>query len=302
MTVTTEIQTTEGQALLVDNTAAPVIDTASHASDDTGQEGFDIVLKDDEVVPKQDPATNAQFAAKRLERKRQRELEQQMEAVQRGEVPETLRVNAELPPQPNVNDFLGEDALYSKYNGDQALAMAALQQANNEWNLKAQDARSNAVAEQGRKTQQFTQQSTQYAEAARKHYDAAEKLNIPDYQEKEESFMSIVPPQVGTDIMRLFPDKSAAIIYHLGANPEKARQLLAMDGQSALIELARLSERLTIKPRGKPVSAAPSVDTPVQGLTTAANIDSLRKQMKAAEDRGDPETYRKIKKQLQGIR
>lgn len=302
MTDTINIQSTEEQSLPVDNTAAPVIETPSHASDSEGQEGFDIVLKDDEVTPKQDPATNAQFAAKRLERKRQRELEQQMEAVQRGEVPETLRVNAELPPQPNVNDFLGEDALYSKYSGDQALAMAALQQANNEWNLKAQDARSNAVAEQGRKTQQFTQQSTQYAEAARKHYDAAEKLNIPDYQEKEESFMSIVPPQVGTDIMRLFPEKSAAIIYHLGANPEKTRQLLVMDGQSALIELARLSERLTIKPRGKPVSTAPAVDTPVQGLTTAANIDSLRKQMEAASSKGDVETYRKIKKQLQGIR
>lgn len=301
MTVTTEIQTTEGQDLPVDNTAAPVIDTAPHASDDTGQEGFDIVLKDDEVTQKQDPATNAQFAAKRLERKRQRELEQQMEAVKRGELPETLRVNPELPPQPNAASYFTEEAL-AKYGYDQSQALAAFQQANSEWQLKAMDARSNAVAEQGRKTQEYTQQSTQVVEVARKHYDAAEKLNIPDYQEKEEAFMSIVPPQVGTDIMRLFPEKSAAIMYHLGANPEKTRQLLAMDGQSALIELARLSERLTIKPRGKPVSAAPAVDTPIQAATTAANIDSLRKQMEAASSKGDVETYRKIKKQLQGIR
>lgn len=122
--------------------------------------------------------------------------------------------------------------------------------------MKAQDARSNAVAEQGRKTQEFTQQSAQYVEAARKHYDAAEKLNIPDYQEKEDAFMQLVPPAVGADIMRLFPEKSAALMYHPG-KPEKARQLLAMDGQSALIELTRLSERLTLKPRGKQISSAP---------------------------------------------
>lgn len=123
--------------------------------------------------------------------------------------------------------------------------------------MKAQDARSNAVAEQGRKTQEFTQQSAQYVEAARKHYDAAEKLNIPDYQEKEDAFMQLVPPAVGADIMRLFPEKVRRAHVSHGANPEKARQLLAMDGQSALIELTRLSERLTLKPRGKQISSAP---------------------------------------------
>lgn len=160
-----------------------------------------------------------------------------------------------------------------------------------------------AVAEQGRKTQEFTQQSAQYVEAARKHYDAAEKLNIPDYQEKEDAFMQLVPPAVGADIMRLFPEKSAALMYHLGANPEKTRQLLAMDGKSALIELTRLSERLTLKPRAKPVSEAPLPDEPIQGHAVAANISAIEKQMEAAANKGDVETYRKLKAQLnKGIR
>ena len=107
MTDTTEIQGSEGQHLHVDNAAASAVDTTTHASVEGVQdEGFEIVLKDDETKPKQDPATNAHFAAKRLERKRQRELEQQMEAVKRGEVPENLRVNPELPPQPNASDYL----------------------------------------------------------------------------------------------------------------------------------------------------------------------------------------------------
>lgn len=204
MDQTTDIQASE-ELTLPGNHAAASADglVVDNANDSAGQEeGFEIVLKDDEK-PKQDPATNAEFARRRIERKRQRELEQQMEAVKRGELPEHLRVNPELPKQPDPNDYLSEDAL-AKYDYDQSRALAAFQQANSEWQIKAMDARSQAVAEQGRKTQEFTQQSAQYVEAARKHYDAAEKLNIPDYQEKEDAFMQLVPPAVGADIMRLF--------------------------------------------------------------------------------------------------
>lgn len=302
MTDTTNIQGSEGQSVHVDNAAASAIDNASNANDAALQDqGFEVVLSGDEAKPKQDPETNARFAAKRLERKRQRELEQQAEAVKRGELPENLRVNPDLPAQPNANDFFSDEAM-EKYGWDSGRAQAAFQQANNEWLIKAQDARSNAVAEQGRKTQEYTQQSAQYVEAARKHYDAAEKLNIPDYQDKEDAFMQIVPAPVATDIMRLFPEKSAALMYHLGANPEKARQLLAMDGQSALIELTRLSERLTLKPRGQQVSSAPPADQSLTGDVSAANVDAMRKAMEAASSKGDVETYRKLKAKLKGIR
>ncbi|MFO6490460.1 scaffolding protein [Hafnia alvei] len=302
MEQTTEIQVTEDQLLPVDNAAASAVDTSLNANSEVGQDdGFEIVLKDDENKPKQDPETNAKYAQRRLERKRQRELEQQAEAVKRGELPENLRVNPELPAQPNANDFFSDEAM-EKYGWDSGRAQAAFQQANNEWLIKAQDARSNAVAEQGRKTQEYTQQSAQHVEAARKHYDAAEKLNIPDYQEKEDAFMQVVPAPVATDIMRLFPEKSAALMYHLGANPEKARQLLSMDGQQALIELTRLSERLTLKPRGKQVSEAPNPDEPVQGQAVAANVAALQKKMEAAANKGDTALYRQLKNQLKGIK
>lgn len=301
MSDTINIQETEGQPLHVDNAAATAVDTASHAGDEGAQaEGFEIVLKDDEKKP--NPAeANRKGYEMRLERKRQRELEQHAAAVQRGELPENLRVAPELPAQPNASDFFTEEAL-AKYNYDQNQALAAYQQANSEWQVKAMDARSNAVAEQGRKVQEYTQQSAQYVEAARKHYDAAEKLNIPDYQEREDAFMQLVPPQVGADIMRLFPEKSAALMYHLGANPEKTRQLLAMDGQLALIELALLSDRLTLKPRGTQVSSAPPADQSITGDVTAANVDAIRKQMDAASSKGDVDTYRALKAKLKGIK
>ncbi|ECD4212409.1 scaffolding protein [Salmonella enterica subsp. enterica serovar Gatuni] len=298
MDQTTEIQATEEQLLPVDNAAASAVDPSLNANSETGQEEcFEIVLKDDENKPKQDPETNAKFAQRRIERKRQRELEQQAEAVKRGELPENLRVIPEIPKRPNPNDYLSDEGL-AKYNYDSTLALAQFNSDLDEWNEKSLDARSAAVAEQGRRAQEYTQQSAQYVDAARKHYDAAEKLNIPDYQEKEDAFMQVVPVPVATDIMRLFPEKSAALMYHLGANPEKARQLLAMDGQQALIELTRLSERLTLKPRSKPVSEAPNPDEPIQGQAVAAHMSALEKQMNAAAAKGDVETYRKLKAQM----
>lgn len=302
MSDTTEIQATEEQTLPGDQTAASAdgqVDgnaTATEGHD----EGFDIVLNDDETKPKQGHDTNAKFAARRIARKRQRELEEQMEAVKRGELPENLRVNPELPKQPDVNDFLSDEAL-SRYDYDTNRALAAFNAAQSDWQVKALDARSSAVAEQGRKTQDFTRQSTQHVEAARKHYDAAEKLNLPDYQEKEDAFRELVPAGVDVGIMQLFPEKSAALIYHLGSNPEKVRQLMSMNDQQALIELARLSDRLTLKPRGKQVSSAPPVDEPVQGSVVAANVSALQKQMEKAAAKGDTETYRKLKAQLKGI-
>lgn len=302
MSDTNEIQASEEQLLPgVQAEASAEGLPIDNAIDGEGHDdGFEIVLKDDEK-PKQDPATNAQFAAKRLERKRQRELEQQMEAVNRGEVPENLRVTPDLPKQPDVNDFLSDDAL-AKYDYDQSRALAAFSAANADWQMKAMDARSHGVAEQGRKIQEYTQQSAQYAEAARKHYDTAEKLNLPDYQEKEDAFMSLVPPQVAADIMMLFPEKSAAMAYHLGANPEKVRELLAMNGQQALIELTRLSERLTLKPRGKKRSEAPEADAGIKVSVMAANVDALQKQIDKAASAGNTELYRKLKSQLKGIK
>lgn len=296
---TDEIQATEDLPVSGDQTVATeesqVTDNATETEEQ--DEGFDVVLNEDEEKPKQDPATNAEFARKRIERKRQKELEQQAEAIKRGELPENLRVNPELPKQPDINDFLSDDAL-EKYDYDQARAIAAFNAANTDWLIKAQDARSNAVAEQGRKTQEYTQQSAQFVESARKHYDAAEKLNIADYQDKEDAFMESAPQGWGQSIMQLFPEKSAALIYHLGANPEKVKQLSTVSEAQAIIELTRLSERLTLKPRGKQVSKAPAADTPVTGDVTAANRSAIQKQMDKAASDGDVELYRSLKAKL----
>lgn len=304
MSITTEIQNQTEELPLSGNQAAAPADglVIDNANDNTGQEeGFDIVLKDDESNTEAKSTDNAKQAARRVARKRQREIEQQMQAVESGELPEHLRVTLELPEIPAPDDYLSDAAL-EKYGFDTYKANAAYQADLQRWQMSAMDARSNAVAEQGRRTQAYTQQSKQIADAMRVHYDSADKLNLPDYQDKEDAALLVMPKGVDTAIATYFPEKSAAIIYYLGSNPEKARELFSKDPTQATIELARLADKLTLTPRGKQRSEAPPADEPLSGDVSAANVARLQKQMDKAASDGNVTLYRQIKAKLQGIK
>lgn len=304
MSTTTEIQNKSEELILSGDQAAASADGSviDNANGNAGQEeGFDIVLKDDENTQEGKPNNNAVQAAKRIARKRQKEIEQQVKAIENGELPEHLRVNPELPAMPKLDDYLSDEAL-GKYDYDTHKANAAFQADLLQWQNKALDARSKAVADQGRRTQEYTQQGQQVANAIKAHYDAAEKLNLPDYQEKEDSALQVLPQGVYEAIAQNFPDKSAAIIYYLGANPEKAKDLFSKNPVQTTIELTRLADRLTLKPRGSQRSSAPPADEPISGDVTAANVAALQKQMDDAASKGDVQKYRAIKAKLQGIK
>lgn len=304
MSTTTEIQNKSEELILSGDQAAASADGSviDNANGNAGQEeGFDIVLKDDESTQEGKPNNNAVQAAKRIARKRQKEIEQQVKAIENGELPEHLRVKPELPAMPKLDDYLSDEAL-GKYDYDTHKANAAFQADLLQWQNKALDARSKAVADQGRRTQEYTQQGQQVANAIKAHYDAAEKLNLPDYQEKEDSALQVLPQGVYEAIAQNFPDKSAAIIYYLGANPEKAKDLFSKNPVQTTIELTRLADRLTLKPRGSQRSSAPPADEPISGDVTAANVAALQKQMDDAASKGDVQKYRAIKAKLQGIK
>ena len=304
MSTTTDIQNTAEELTLPDNHAAASAEGQSveHANPTAEQEeGFEIVLKDDEQPQEGKPNNNAIQAAKRVARTRQKEIERQMAAIEKGELPENLRVNPELPDMPKLDDFLSDEAL-EKYGYDTYRANAAFQAELLQWQNTALDARSKAVADQGRKTQEYTQQGQQIANAVKAHYDAAEKLNLPDYQEKEDAALQVLPQGVYEGIAQNFPEKSAAIIYYLGANPEKAQSLFSKNPVQVTIELTRLADRLTLKPRGTQRSSAPPADEPLNGDVSAANVAALQKQMDEAASKGDVQKYRIIKAKLQGLK
>ena len=179
------------------------------------------------------PGDKRPFAAKRIERKRQRELEQQMEAVSRGELPDNLRVAPELPAQPDINQYLSDDGL-AKYDYDQSRALAASNAANTEYD-EAQDARSNAVAEQGKKTGVHAAVSRLWMQPV----NTTTRPKTPTCRMiRRKRTLLDACPGIDARSWRCSPKIRSDFTYHLGAKPrEGARYPEPCRKPQAIIEL-----------------------------------------------------------------
>lgn len=277
------------------------------ANSDDGQSGgadsgFDIVLSDNETnhqgITEEQRQINRQNAERRLQRKQEKQMRERREAIERGELPDHLKVNPELPSMPDFNDFMGDDVLWDKFGGDEARARQAYSAAIVKWNEDSFNARSNAQATQAQRIQDLRKQSTEAGELVKKFYDDAEKLGLPDFEEKEDSFRASMPEGVDIDIMRLFPEKAAAMIYYLGSNPKEIERIKAVGPQIALVELTRLESRLTVKPRNSQRSGAPDPDSGVQGGPVAGGVERLKTEMDKAARNGDTKRFLELERQV----
>lgn len=267
-----------------------------------GDAGFDIVLSENETNHQESPEAqrerNRQNAEKRLQRKQEKQMRERREAIERGELPENLRVTPELPAMPDFNDFMGDDVLWDKYGGDEARARQAYSAAIVKWNEDSFNARSNAQATQAQRIQDLRKQSTEAGELVKKFYDDAEKLGLPDFEDKEDTFRAAMPEGVDIDIMRIFPEKAAAMIYYLGSNPKEIERIKAAGPQVALVELTRLESRLTVKPRNSQRSNAPDPDSVLQGGPVAGGIERLKTEMDKAARNGDTKRFLELERQI----
>lgn len=269
----------------------------THANVITGPEEYEFEVADaSQGHEKQDSATNRAFAAQRVARKRQKELEQRIEQLKQGQISDDMRVNPELPQMPKIEEFTSDAAL-EKYGFDTSVAMAAFNQKMADWQLQALDAKSVASAKQQQKVNQFINQAGDFGNKVRTHYDVAEKLNIQDFDAVEERVSGSLPQGWSNDIINLFPDKSAAIFAHLDKNPGKLAQFANMNPNLALVELTRLADSMTIKPKQK-ISQAPQPDE-ILNAAGGASSDVLKAMEKAAKD-GNVSLYRQLKAKLQG--
>lgn len=273
----------------------------NNSSEDEGDQGDSRHSEDGEDPEKEKRRRNYKNMQLRLQRRKQRELEEQARNIQSGNIPDHLRVNPDVGEMPNAQDYMNDDVLWSKYDGDSARALAAYNEAMSKWTYEARQKESQSVAEQGRKLQEYQQQQEHTAAAVRNYYDAAEKLvqraGLADFEQVEEEFRRVAPQGVDVEIMALFEDKAPAMIYHLGKNPQEVERIVKLGPQKAIIALAQLSERLTLRPK-KARSNAPMPDEPATGgLSGGTKIDNLRRLEDEAASRGDTKKYREYKQQ-----
>ena len=287
-----------------ENTPELEVNTNAPAMGESGQtqqpeaveetEGYEVVFTGDTDAPEVNP--NAIQAAKRIARKKEREMQAQLDRLKAGEVDDGLRVEAQLPPQPDYNDYLNDDVVGEKYDYDTNKAAAAYNAAQQRWMLEAQQANQAAQVKQSQNVNTYLKQSESTSAAVREYYDVAEKLNIPDYDGIEERVAAKLPQGWSDTIINSFPDKAAAMFAHLDKNP--AAMAALVNSPNPMRDATLLSIKFEIK-KGAALSKAPPADTPMKGGEgSSLSREDLEKKIEEAADSANVAEYRKLKAEL----
>jgi len=259
----------------------------------TASEEFELVYNGGTDTP--EISQNAVQAAKRIARKREMQMQETIEKLNKGEISDELKVAAELPARPDMQNYLSEDAL-ERYDYDTNKALAQFTSDQNQWLIDVQEAQNNASAQQQKKVSDYINQSSQIQGYLKQHYDNAEKYGINDIDEIEERMKETLDKGLFSDIVVLFPEKSAAILKHLDLNPQKREALINQHPAKVIRDLTTLAANLTFKT--KTLSSAPVADTPLGTGDTGSDKSSIMEQMKKAADKGDVKEYRRLKSLL----
>jgi hypothetical protein len=123
-----------------------------------------------------------------------------------------------------------------------------------------------------------------------KHYERAEELGAKDFDEVEDKAIEILGKEAVNQLIK-GSDESHLILYYLGKNPEKAKdiaKLIKEDAVRGVLQLGRLSAQLSVKPRANS-EPTPDPDEELQGGSPAAAKSNKfqRKLDKAREDAQD---------------
>ena len=238
--------------VLLESAGTMEVEAQTLESSDEGEqdsEEFEIILGSAEQPSAEEKTAKKPRGVKRLlnERRENRqqlsaqeqriaELEQQLA---RGQT--TTQVNA--VPVPPTLESVGYD--------DDALAQASQKYQQDLHNYQQSLVKS--VIDQQQHGTERARQQEQMNSVINAHYDRAEKLNLPDFDDAEGKLVEILDQGAVAQIAQMIPN-SEAVVYYLGKNPEKAYQIREIwernPGQAA-VELGGLSRDVQIRPKKK---------------------------------------------------
>lgn len=117
-----------------------------------------------------------------------------------------------------------------------------------------------------------------------RHYKRADTLKVKDYDDTEDKAVAVLGQEI-TNQLIASTEKSPEILYYLGKNPERAKEikeLIATDPIQGVIQIGELQARLTVKPRASS-EPAPDPDSELEGATSPQPSDYERKLEKMRE-------------------
>jgi hypothetical protein len=241
---------------------------AGEAEDKTADDGVIVTIGDemppaateDEIEGKPAPAWVKELRKEHRELQRQkRDLEQQLAATKQTQQPQTVQVGEK--PTLEGCDFDAE-----KY-GEELLAW-------NERKRKADEQAAAARAEQEAAAAAWNTKVTAYK-------TAKAALKVDDFDGAEHVVQSTLS-QLQQNMIVHAVDKPELVIYALGSNPAKAKELAAIkDPVRFAVAIGKLETQLKVVPRKTP----PAPERQVRGTAGGATIDNTLERLEAEADR-----------------
>ncbi len=208
--------------------------------------------------PKKEDLTKNMQKRLAKEKSRQYALEAELEKERADKAALQEQMNAQKPiapdapiePHPDDFDlgredkgFIAADRAFNRYETKREILTEINQ--NNQQNIQSQQAKERAVI---------------LKEATDDHYERAGNIQVDDYLAVEKRAMNILGKDVAEAIFMDF-DASQDLLYHLGENTDKAREVSRMfkDGKpvKGLRFLTRLEEEVRVKKKTKKFAPDP---------------------------------------------
>lgn len=184
-------------------------------------------------------------------------LKQQNELLKMAQEQQQLNAQPKGPPDPSDFDDGAKDAKY----------VEALEAHNREFFRSEMDKHTAAQpVQQTANDRALERRQTQ-------HYEAADKLGLPDYEEVEAATIGIFGNDTVNHLIKAV-DNSPALLYYLGKNQTKAEEIADMlkgpDAVKGILELGALSKGLVAQPKAKRKQAA-DPDNELEGSSVSRN-------------------------------
>lgn len=235
---------------------------------------------------------NRAFAKNRVTQKKLKEEVQRLQS-------QTVEADVSDLKKPRRTDFLTPQAL-EQYDFDKDLAMAAFEDALDDYNDQVGMRRNQANQGMQERTETLNQQIL-IEEDFDQH---AEKISkrIPDLDLKIDNAAKVIPSEGILAIKQLYGETAPLVLATLGSDLSYTSRLWEQDQITVLRALEKLNDKClkTLSSAEKQVSMAPS-ETPVKSNSApaTANIEAA---MKKAADAGNHKKYRELKEQLTRVK
>jgi len=307
MSVDTDEQKLQDESEIEQISAEQLADAGAEAVESSTQDDAEEVIEQIDAAslagtqPEENNADKSEhnrlYAENRIAKKKLKQLEEQLD---NGVIPESHAYKPDkVTEKPRVADFVNQDRLYDEFNGSEAIALAAYNEALSDWQ------ESSSSVEQGRtKHLENVRAQTQAQIAAEEAFEKSvvehRKMvkNIDDSLEKAERLLgndfNFVRDIVGGD-------NAALVLAVIGSNAKEqqdfiqvAQQAITSSNPNGLIKhLALLEQRVMSNlPSAKTISTAAS-ETPVDG--GGSGMSDIDAKMQKAADAGNTKEYQRLK-------